>query len=170
MESAYLSSEIALLHVWNIVKDYAGQSKKVTPDCEAAFFSCFSAHQQICTEFLGKNVLPHVSKLHGLSSAVRASCSLDINLKLFDLLGRLGLDGIWAYWGLQRLSKKEAEAKERSLNEVRMYTSAVKELVSNNPALLLPVKDDLYRSRLLGHGYSHIGPDLWVAPLGDRCS
>lgn len=142
MESAYLSSEIALLHAWKIVKFYAGQNKKVTRDCEAAFFSTFSAHQQICTEFLSKNVLPHVTKLHGLSSAVRASSSLDVNLKLFDLLGRLGLDGIWAFWGSQRCPNEEAEAKQRMLNEALMYALAVKELVSNNPALLLPVKDD----------------------------
>lgn len=28
----------------------------------------------------------------------------------------------------------------------------------------------VYRSRFLGHGYSHIRPDLWVATVGDRRS
>ena len=28
----------------------------------------------------------------------------------------------------------------------------------------------VYRSRFLGHGYSHIRPDLWVATFGDRRS
>jgi hypothetical protein len=109
---------------------------------ETAFFSIFSAYQQICSEFLATNVLPHVGKLHALSSAVRASCSLDINLKLFDLLGRLATDGIWAYWGACRCSDEEAEAKQRGLQEAWMFMSSVKALISNNPALLLPAKDD----------------------------
>lgn len=127
------------MHAWKIVRLYAGP---VTQPVEAAFFSIFSAYQQICTEFLRTNVLPYVGKLHALSSAVRGSCSLDVNLKLFDLLGRLGMDGIWAYWGSQRSPDEEKEAKERMLNEARMYASAIKALVSNNPALLLPIKDD----------------------------
>lgn len=141
MEAAYLSSELTLLHGW-IVKLYAGQKGKVMQAVETAFFSIFSAYQQICSEFLATNVLPHVGKMHALSSAVRASCSLDINLKLFDLLGRLGTDGIWAYWGTCMCSDEEAEAKQRMLKEARMYASSVKALISNNPALLLPLKDD----------------------------
>lgn len=88
MEAAYLSGELTLLHAWSIARLYAGQKKKVPEAIEAAFSSIFSAYQQISTAFLAQNVLPHVSKLHGLSSAVRASCSLEVNLKLFDLLGR----------------------------------------------------------------------------------
>jgi hypothetical protein len=142
MESAYLSSELALLHGWKIVKLYAGQNGKVKQAVETAFLSIFSAYQQICSEFLGSNVLPHVGKLHGLSSAVRASCSLDVNLKLFDLLGRLATDGIWAYWGARRCSDEEVEAKQRGLQEAWMIMAAVKELISHNPALFLPAKDD----------------------------
>jgi hypothetical protein len=73
---------------------------------------------------------------------VRGSTGLDVNLKLFDLLGRLGSDGIWAYWGAMRCSEEEAELKEERLREARMYTETVKALVSNNAAVLLPVKDD----------------------------
>ena len=142
MEAAYLASELTLLHGWKIVSLYAAKKGKVTHAVETAFFSIFSAYQQICSEFLATNVLPHVGKLHALSSAVRASCSLDINLKLFDLLGRLATDGIWAYWGACQCSDEEAEAKQRGLQEAWMCRSAVKALISNNPALLLPVKDD----------------------------
>jgi hypothetical protein len=80
--------------------------------------------------------------MHAISSAVRASCSLDINLKLFDLLGRLGTDGIWAYWGAQRCSNEEVKVKQRMLQETQMYAASVKALLSNNPTLLLPVKED----------------------------
>ena len=81
------------------MKLYAGKDTKTTRAVEAVFFEIFFAYRQISSEFLEKNILPHADKLHALSSAVYGSCSLDINLKLFDLLGRLGTEGIWAYWG-----------------------------------------------------------------------
>jgi hypothetical protein len=58
---------------------------------------------------------------------------------LFDLLGRLALSGIWAYSGI----KNEPDEGRRSLLEIFQVTSnATKQLILNNPALLLPVKDD----------------------------
>ena len=142
MESAYLSSELSLLHAWKIVTFEVVQNKNVTQAVEAAFFSIFSAYQKICTEFLVTNVLPHVDKLHALSVAVQGSGALDVNLKLFDLLGRLGVDGLWQYWKSQRCPDEANEAREQMLNGAKMCASAIKALVSNNPALLLPIKDD----------------------------
>lgn len=141
-ESAYLSGEFTLLHGWNIVRHYAGKKNKTSIAMETAFLSIFSAYHQICHEFLNKNVLPYANKLHAVSSAVRGSCSLDINLKLFDLLGRLGLDGIWAYWGALRCAEEDGEQKETHLREAYMRAEATKALIFNNPALLLPAKDD----------------------------
>lgn len=142
MESAYLASEFTLLHGWHIVRLYAGKENKTTRAVEAAFFSIFTAYNQICSEFLGKNVLPYADKPHAVSSAMHSSCRLDINLKLFDLLGRLGADGIWAYWGALRCSDEEKDLKEGRLGEAQMYAETVKALISNNPALMLPAKDD----------------------------
>jgi hypothetical protein len=83
-----------------------------------------------------------VDKLHALSSAVNGSCSIDINLKLFDLLGRLGTEGIWVYWAARRSSDKEKELRESSLKAVEVCAASIKSLISNNPVLLLPAKDD----------------------------
>jgi hypothetical protein len=141
MEAAYLSAELTLLHAWNIARLYAGQKKKVSEAIEAAFFSIFSTYQQISAAFLAQNVLPHVSKLHALSTAVRPACSVDVNLKLFDLLGRLALDGVWAYWMAERCPPGKADLKQGMLDVVHKCMSALKALILNNPALLLPIKD-----------------------------
>ncbi len=176
MESAYLSSELALLHGWKVVKQYAVQNGKAPQAVETAFFSIFSAYQQICSEFLTINVLPHVGKLHGLSSAVHASCSLDVNLKLFDLLGRLATYGIWTYWRACRYSDEEAEAKQRGLQEDHTYMSAVKALISNNPVLLLPAKDDqaidifIAASLLALDENNHDDVRKWLAEILERAS
>lgn len=141
-EAAYRAGEFTLLHAWGVVRLYAGQGTKTTRAAETAFFAIFSAYQSICSEFLRVNILPYADKLHAVSVAVHGSCSLDINLKLFDLLGRLGVDGIWAYWGAMRCQEDEAEAKHRMLDKVQMYADAVKSLINSNPALLLPAKDE----------------------------
>lgn len=176
MESAYLSSELALLHGWSIVKLYAGQKGKVAQAVENAFFSIFSAYQQICSEFLSANVLPHVDKRHALSTAVRSSNNLDINLKLFDLLGRLGTDGIWAYWGASRCSDEEVETKQLMLQESIMYASSVKSLISNNPSLFLPAKDDqaidisIALSLLALDASNHGDMQKWLAEILEQVS
>jgi len=141
-ESAYRASEFTLLHAWNIVKLYAGKETKTTRAIETAFFAIYSAYRQICSEFQAKNVLPYAHKHHAVSSAVHSSCSLDINLKLFDLLGRLGMNGIWAYWDALRWSDEEKELREAGFSETQMYAAAIRSLISNNPVLLLPAKDD----------------------------
>lgn len=140
-EAAYLSAELTLLYAWNIAKITAGKKTRAAQAVEAAYFSIFSAYHQICNEFLGTNVLPHVGKLHGLSSAIHGACGLDINLKLFDILGRLGVDGIWAYWGALRCKDGEDEQRNARLDEAKKLAAAVKSFIQNNPALLLPAKD-----------------------------
>ncbi len=141
-ESAYLSSELTLLHAWNIAKLHAGKNNKTTVAISDAFFSIFTAYHQICSDFLATNVLPHAAKLHGLSSNVAGSCSLDINLKMFDILGRLAVDGIWAYWGVLMCPAEATALRQARQEELFKLADAVKSLVSNNPTLFLPAKDD----------------------------
>ncbi|MBK1681898.1 hypothetical protein [Rhodocyclus tenuis] len=142
VESAYLAGEFTLLHAWNIFRFYVGQNTKAARAIETAFLSIFLAYRQVCSEFLGKNVLPYVGKLHAISDAIRGSCSLEVNLKLFDILGRLGSDGLWTCWLAGRCVEEQSELREALLRETRMRAEAVKELIFNNPALLLPAKDD----------------------------
>lgn len=141
LESAYLSGELALLYGWKIANQYAGKKNKVSESVKSAFASILSAYRQIAGDYLTKNVLPHVDKLHGLSSAVHASDSLDVNLKLFDILGRLALEGVWSYWTAQKCSTDQAETKAKCEESFHAISDAVKALISNNPALFLPIKD-----------------------------
>ena len=60
--------------------------------------------------------------------------------QLFDLLGRVATCGIWAFWGAFQHS--DEEKKQRGLQHTGEYESALKALIPNNPALLLPLKDD----------------------------
>lgn len=142
LESAYRSGELTLLHAWSVFKLYADKDNKTTRAMWDALISIFTVYHQICSEFLGVNVLPYAGKRHAVSSAVRGSCGLDINLKVFDLLGRLGVDALWAFWGMQRCAEDESTTREEMPSEIRIYLEAIRALINNNPALLLPVKDE----------------------------
>lgn len=142
MESAYLASELTLLHAWAIAKLFFEQSNRASRAAEAALISVFTAYNQICSEFLRTNVLPYAGTLHAVSVAVGGSNSLDVNLKLFDLLGRLGLDGLWAYWEGQRCVEGQEEARQKMSDEVSTCAEAIIELINCNPTLLMPTKDE----------------------------
>lgn len=142
LESAYRSGELTLLHAWSVFRLHANKDNKITRAIWDALISIFTAYHQICSEFLGVNVLPYAGKRHAVSFAVQGSCSLDVNLKVFDLLGRLGVDALWAFWGMQRCAEDESTTREEMPSEIRICLEAIRALINNNPALLLPVKDE----------------------------
>ena len=142
VESAYRSSEITLLHGWNITRTYFKKSTKIANSIKETFSSLLSTYHQICDYFLAKKVLPFVDKRHALSVAVGGSCDLDINLRMFDILGRLALNGLWTYWRLSYLLGQEAGIREKIIEGLRYYATTIKHLISNNPTLLLPIKDE----------------------------
>ncbi|MFK5892617.1 MAG: hypothetical protein QM504_05305 [Pseudomonadota bacterium] len=141
-EAAYLSSELVLLHGWELAKTYINQKNKLAQSIRLAFDSILVAHHQICFDYLENKICPHTNKLHALSTEIRGSCDLDVNLKLFDILGRLAMGGIWTYWYQSRLSDENNETKDKIWEETRKYTTAIKGLIVNNPILFLPIKDD----------------------------
>ena len=146
VESAYLSGELTVLYGWHITKMYLDESTNTADSIKETFQSLLSAYLEICDHFLKKAVLPFADKRHALSVAVRGSCELDINLRMFDILGRLALGGLWTFRFLESLSRQESDSgqeaeRERLIEEFRGYVRAVKCLLSNNPALFLPIKD-----------------------------
>jgi hypothetical protein len=142
LESAYLSSELALLHAWKIARTHSAKKTKTAKAIQCAFHSILVVYRQISSQYLGEKILPHAHKRHALSVAVQPSCNLDVNLKLFDVLSRVAMGGIWAYWRTQTVGKDETEILEQAWREVRSFSVAIKQIILNNPTLLLPIKDD----------------------------
>lgn len=142
LESAYLASEASLLFSWDLSKNILGNNRKVPRLIQETLDAIFNLHAEIANNYLELAVIPHTHKLYGLSSAVHPSCPVDVNLKLFDILGRLSLAGIWTYW---RLSKVDADNKELVGNLeglITSYHNSLKSLISSNPILFSPYKDE----------------------------
>ena len=141
LECAYRASEITILHAWNIFRFFGGKNTKASEACRDALISIFQAYRQINTEYLAK-IIPHLQSLHALSAAVQGGSSLDVNLKMFDLLGRIALSGLWSYGAALQCADDDKFRSDQLLAEAAGAAAGVKALISNNPVLYSPIKDD----------------------------
>ena len=142
LEAAFLSSELTLLHAWELSKPFFEKKTKAAKDIQATLGSIQKLYQLVCTQHLTNKILPHTNKLHALSNAVHPSCRVDVNLKLFDVLGRLAMGGIWEYWKMQSTPVENSNSLQLFQSNVEYCFIAIKQLISNNPVLFCPYKDD----------------------------
>jgi len=172
LESAYLSAERTLLFAWDLAKDEFGKNNKVAKGIQEAFQAVLGAYFQISDEYINGKILPHVTVLDGLSTAVRPSSSMDVNLKLFDLLGRLAMYGLWSIWSATVAD--EEGYKEKLVLQSRRISDAIKSLISSNPALFLPIKDEqaidifLAMLQMAMSGSSESDIKFWLSEIIER--
>jgi len=140
-EAAFLAAEFTLLHGWVIVRDFLTAQGREVENVRTAFLSIYQAYREISGSFLKEYVVPHVAKVHGLSSAVRSPCSLDVNLKLFDLIGRVGVAGLWTFWVANRTNEEQSEERAQILEQNVRLAQVVKAMIANNPVLLMPATE-----------------------------
>lgn len=143
LEAAYISTEYSLLLAW----DSAKKSPRKTT-VKSAFENLLKTYHTISDAYLEKSIFPFVDKKHAISQLVSAPCSISINLKLFDILGRLTIKGQWLLFELSELYKKDVSKKYDSeeqkaiKKQLRKVKGAINQLVINNPLLLSPYKDE----------------------------
>ncbi len=143
VESAFLSSERALLIAWSMEKPLLGKKDKTSKAMFEIFHAIIQLYLQITNYYLKIKIIPHTGKLYALSRAVAPSCALDVNLKLFDTLGRLALSGLWLYCFLGRFQQDDAQERKEAIQQIiEQYYIGIKQFIINNPILFTPYKDD----------------------------
>ena len=140
LESAYLSAERTVLFAWELTKDEIDKKTKASQSIKEALHSILFTYFQVAEEYVVGKLLPHVTVMDGLSSAVRPSSSIDVNLKLFDVLGRMAIYGLWLTWSAAGANDKEQ--KEEYVRRSKSVSNAIMALILNNSILLLPIKDE----------------------------
>lgn len=177
LEAAYLSSERSLLLAWDKVKGYyTGRNKP-----SKSFDSILDTYQQITDCYVDQCLIPYVEFRYALSHAVHSPCSIDVNFKLFDVLGRLSVKG---HWILDSLSKSyaensptdgESEEQGKLGLRLREITRSINLLVVNNPILLSPYKDsqaiDIGLALTLLSNNSNLDEFVqsWLSEIVNRC-
>lgn len=177
LEAAYLSSEQALLLAWDKAKEhYTGRNK-----ASKSFDSILETYQQITDCYVDQCLIPYVGLKYAISHAVQSPSSIDVNIKLFDVLGRLSVKG---HWVLDALIKSytatpptDGENQEQELLRLRLreITKSINLLVVNNPLLLSPYKDsqaiDLALTLTLLSNNSELDEFVksWLSELVNMC-
>ena len=142
IEAAYLCSERAILVSWTLVKDQLTGKSKETRQSNHTMLRLIELHNMISDEYLTSYVEPRAKILHGLATAVPSLSSLDINLKLFDILGRIGMRGLWQLHLVHTL-RSAGTLEEAAVVEEALQGTAelLVQVVHNNPILCSPIKD-----------------------------
>ena len=141
-EAAYLASERAMLSGWFLAKDYLDGRSREVGQIRESMTRLISLHGLIADEYITGHVEPRASVRHGLASAVPSQASLDVNLRMFDVLGRVGTRGLWL---LHYAEHGDADRTEDEAATVKAAIQRVGETLAqtifNNPILFSPIKD-----------------------------
>ena len=161
LESAFLSAEFSLLNAWEANKFAFEKNNKIAISALTTLDSILRLNLQISHQYVEEKVTPHAGNLYALSHAVRSSCAVDVNLKLFDVLGRLALSGCWSYWYLGKISEDNDESTRFFTEAVASCQETIKKLVVNNPILFTPYKDDQAIDLVIALWFLSLDPKHW---------
>lgn len=139
LDAPYRASELALLHTWELTKLFIGKRGAHAVAVASVFHHLVILHVTISGLFLEQKILPYVGHQHALSLAVNSGEPTDVNLKMFDTLGRLALTGHWVIW-LGRYGGRELN--DAQIRALRMQVANGFQLIVNNPSLCLPLMDE----------------------------
>lgn len=143
-ESIYTVSELGVMLCWNVVRAQPPRRRPNQHDrALGLLLDQFIKLYLVCSErYLAKTAYAHSQQLHALSTSVRSREPVDVNLALFELLGRLAIRGCWTASLSQTFTKKE-EGFSKALNDSTFRVlDTIIQLVNSNPTLNSPFKDD----------------------------
>jgi len=141
IEGPYQASELTILHCWKLLRPDLGKNSKASHQSGEIFSEIVNLHFAIFDELVSEKILPHVDKLHAISTAVGSASPVDVNLKLFDLVSRIALHGLWKLWlssGDAALPSVSEDCDDETIGELSQKLVL---LIRNNPALLSPMQD-----------------------------
>lgn len=146
LNSAYQVSELGMLFCWHAIRSHEFKRRPTKYDHDLMFILDQFVKLYLTTSelYFSKIVYPHERSLHALSSAVKSREPVDVNLAMYELIGRLAIRGIWT----DSLSKRLADTNVDSTSLEALKESTSKTLnslvlvINNNPTLRSPVRDD----------------------------
>lgn len=94
----------------------------------------------VAEDFLERKVAPYADKQLALSTAVNSQSSVDVNLVLYDLLGRVSLHGLWKHFGSE--NRRPGVATDEVIRSRNQSLDVAIQMINSNPGLLSPIRDD----------------------------
>lgn len=140
LESPYKCSELALLLAWHVVKSGFGKTDATSAQATQVVDQLINLHLLIAHDFLTQKIEPFVSKPYVISRAVNSQSSVDVNLAVSDVFGRIVLNGLWQHWLASFAEDKTERGSHESACNAALSNAIV--LINNNPTLKSPICDD----------------------------
>ena len=138
IEAAYLCSEWAVLISWPLIKDYLTGKSKEASQLNQSFKRLVTLHNTVADDYLSTYVKPRAKIQNGLASAVPSQSYLDINLRMFNIIGRIGTRGLWQLFFFNQVGLEDKKAIQADLNAT---AELLVDVIRNNPVLCTPIKD-----------------------------
>lgn len=139
LDAPYLAAEYALLRSWDAASPWTGKKKAGT----AAVIAAHKRLQRTARGVFGayvEKLSPSFGHLFALSALVPSHEYVDINLKLFDVLGRVANYGSWLFQSVMDEGLSESEIEDIS-DQIITTRDALANIIANNPGLHSPFLD-----------------------------
>lgn len=139
IEAGYMAAELAILFIWDLLRALVDEETSENAAVSLVLIQAMRLFIQVAEELIIEKVGKLAEQRDALSMAVESQSYADINLKLFDLLGRAAFAGILCYWLSE---KQDGEGKEALINASNKFFCVGLRCIENNAALNLPLVDD----------------------------
>ena len=140
LESPLRASEYTVLQIWNYCRSIILEEPTKQNDRLIVLDQVIKLYLIISEALMMDKLAAYVDKPFALSMAVTSQSSVDVNMALFEQLGRFSLYGLWQYW----LACSQIETDDKKYFEDRCVKAleAACLLIKSNPTLMSPICDD----------------------------
>ena len=144
LESTYKVSELGMLFCWNAIRKRKPKKKPTKHDntLMSILDQFLKLYLTASEMYFEKTAYAYGGTPHALSVAVRSREPVDVNLAMFELLGRLALRGIWTDLFSRGLPDADPDFLESLAESTNRTLDAMVSVINSNPTLNSPIRDD----------------------------
>lgn len=142
LEAAYRCSALACLWIWHISHPGFEGRSRAAKDLMDVTNKAISLHRIVATSFIAEHVNPYAEVPDGLAVSVHSPASVDINLALFEVIGRVAIHGLWIVYNRSITNQQDSAMLQKIDEELQKIADLIVLLIENNPALFTPLRDD----------------------------
>jgi hypothetical protein len=142
LEAAYRVSALATLRMWDLCHPHFGKAK-LAKELAEVMQKMISLSHIIAAAFIEQHVAPYCETEDGLGISVPSASSVDINLKLFEVLGRVALSGLWLIH-TKAFQPDGVDPDYESALDTALQDSLnmICNMIKNNQVFYTPLRDD----------------------------
>ena len=172
LDAPYRACELAMLHAWDAFRRCPESAKGRRAERQEILDHVLTLYLAVAHTLIVEKIGPHAGHQHALSAAVRSRSALDINLALFETMGRTVLLGLWHHY-IACLS--EGEEQSEHLKKRDEIINLAISVINANPTLVAPMRDDHHIEigmlMLLAQGSGHLSSvDHYLREIASRLS